>query len=94
MSPLFAQIRSDIARCARAGTTRLYALFSGLLLIVPLIGGLYVFLHIPQIEQDAYSNLSAIAKLNAEHVEDWMHEREADLEVIMTRPDLLELAAQ
>ena len=76
------------------GSLRLYGVFALLSLIVPLIGGLYAYLHIPQIEEETFSSLSVIARLNARHIEDWMREREGDLEVLMRSPNVIDLAEQ
>ena len=59
--------------------------FVALSLCVPLLSALYVGLHIPQIEREAFANLAAIARLQADQIEDWLQKRSADLEVTMSR---------
>jgi diguanylate cyclase (GGDEF)-like protein/PAS domain S-box-containing protein len=59
-------------------TGRLLLLFAALALIVPLIGLAIIKLHGPQIEQDAYANLQAIARLKSEQIENWLAERYGD----------------
>jgi two-component system sensor histidine kinase/response regulator len=70
----------------------LFLSFSALALCLPLLGALYIGLRSPQIEQEAFANLSAIARLQADQVEDWLHEREADLELTISRTPLIERA--
>ena len=78
---------ADGAACAeRPRRNRsLVAIFVALSLCVPLLSALYVGLHIPQIEREAFANLNAIAQLQADQIELWLHKRAADLEVTMSR---------
>ncbi|WP_301102558.1 PAS domain S-box protein [Propionivibrio sp.] len=64
--------------------------FLALSLCVPLLGTMYVRLRTAQIEQETFANLNAIARLQADQIENWLHERKADLEVIMSISDLPE----
>ena len=73
------------ARVERPQRRYLLLSFAALALCVPLLSALYVGLHIPQIEREAFANLSAIARLQAEQVEYWLQKRAADLEVTMSR---------
>ena len=77
----------DDAACAeRPRRNRsLVPIFVALSLCVPLLSALYVGLHIPQIEREAFANLNAIAQLQADQIEYWLHKRAADLEVTMSR---------
>ncbi|MFZ4535909.1 PAS domain S-box protein [Propionivibrio sp.] len=75
-------------------TRYLILTFLALLFFVPLLGGVYVTLRTPQIEQETFANLAAIARLNAEQIESWLREREADLEVIMNRGSFLDSVAK
>ena len=59
--------------------------FIALSLCVPLLSALYVGLHIPQIEREAFANLNTIARLQGDQIELWLHRRAADLEVTMSR---------
>ena len=63
----------------------LVLIFVALALCVPLLSTLYIGLHIPQIEREAFANLNAIARLQADQIEDWLQKRAADLEVTMSR---------
>ncbi len=65
-------------------------IFIALSLTVPLLGGVYVALRIPAIERDTFNNLTAISRLNAEQIENWLQEREASLEVVMSRTGFFE----
>ena len=66
----------------------LYSILIGLMLLVPLIGGIYYAVRSPQVHQDANDSLTAIARLNAGQVDSWLDEREADLHVVASRGDL------
>ena len=54
--------------------------------MAPLAGHVVVRIHGPQIEQEAYANLEAIAQLKTNQVESWLDERYNDGVVIMTNP--------
>ena len=73
------------ARVERPHRRYLLLSFTVLSLCVPLLCALYVGLHIPQIEREAFANLNAIAQLQADQIEDWLQKRAADLEVTMSR---------
>ena len=49
-----------------------------LLLVLALISTSYVVLQTRQIEREQFDNLSSIAKLKAEQIENWLQEREGD----------------
>ena len=68
--------------------------FAALPLCVLLLAILYLCLRIPQIEREAFANLGAIARLQAGQIENWRQEREADLQQVSNRSDLLVLAQQ
>ncbi len=87
MSALSNFLLSRITPGTRSSTPLLRAIFVGLLLFVPLLGGLYGSLRIPQIEYETFENLTVIARLNANQIENWLTEREADLKVAMSRTD-------
>ena len=70
----------------RYTTRRMAVTFCALALLAPLIGTSYVALRIPQIEQDTYSHLETIARLNAEQVENWLRERQTDVEMLSNNP--------
>ena len=78
----------------RNSSFKLYAIFAALLLIVPLLGGLIISLRTPQIEQEAFENLTAIAQLNSERIETWLQERDTDLEVLANRSFFIERFAK
>ena len=61
----------------------LIGLLATLILIVPLIGFAVMRLHSPQIEQETYANLEAIAGLKANQIESWLQERDSDSKVLM-----------
>ena len=52
--------------------------FIGFVLIISLIGGAFVKIQTPLLEQEAYSNLNAIGLLKAEQIEHWLTERYGD----------------
>lgn len=89
---------SDISRLVlpqttpgeRSNTSLLLASFAGLLLLVPLLGALYIYLRTPQIEAETFQNLSAIAQLHFNQIDNWLQERRGDLEVTMNRSDFRE----
>jgi len=68
--------------------------FAALSLCVLLLAALYASLRIPQIEREAFANLNTIARLQTDQIEDWLHEREADLQLIMNRSHLIERATR
>ena len=82
------------ARVERPPRRYLVLGFAALSLCVPLLSALYVGLHIPQIEREAFANLSAIARLQADQIEDWLQKRAADLEVTMSRKYFIGRAAR
>ncbi|TXH89328.1 MAG: hypothetical protein E6Q78_08160 [Rhodoferax sp.] len=57
-------------------------LFMALFLVVPLTAGLVVYLYGPEVERDAYANLESIARMKVEQLENWLHERDSDAEVL------------
>jgi PAS domain S-box-containing protein len=61
---------------------RLIVLFLGLLLIVPLIAFGIVQLNGPEIRKHAFVNLNAVANLKASEIENWLAERQIDLEFL------------
>ncbi len=61
---------------------RLIVLFLGLLLIVPLIAFGIVQLNGPEIRKHAFVNLNAVANLKAAEIENWLAERQIDLEFL------------
>jgi PAS domain S-box-containing protein len=60
------------------GIGPLIALFIALILIVPLVGAMALRLYTPQLKQDVYANLEAIAQLKAGQIESWLAERDGD----------------
>ena len=90
MSLLPNLLLSQSAPRVRSSTLRLLVIFSGLLLLIPLLGGLYLGLRTPQIEHETFESLSTIAQLNANQIENWLDERKADLEVTTGRSDFRE----
>jgi PAS domain S-box-containing protein len=68
-------------------TSRLPLLFVALALVVPLLGFSFAKLQTPQIEREATDNLQAIARLKAEQIENWLHDRRADGEVLAASSD-------
>jgi len=57
-------------------------IFLGLALVVPLVGGVFFTLQAPKVEQDAFNNLQAIARLKAQQIEYWLIEREGNAQVL------------
>ena len=94
MSTLHNLLHAKNAPRERSSTLRLALIFSGLLLLVPLLGTLYVSLRTPQIEHESFDSLSTIAQLNASQIEHWLGERKADLEVARSRSDFRERVLQ
>ena len=78
----------------RWGSSTLYLICAGLLLIVPLLTALIVVMRTPQIERDTFANLNAIAQLNAGQIESWISERDACLETIAKSALLIENVAK
>ena len=72
---------------ARSGSVMLFLIFIGLFLLVPLLGGLYYAVRSPQIERSTFEDLSAIARLNAGLIENWLQERQANLTIAANNPD-------
>ena len=70
----------------RYTTRRMAVTFCALALLAPLIGTSYVALRIPQIEQDTYAHLETIARLNTEQIENWLRERQTDVEMLSKNP--------
>ena len=69
-------------RAYRPDTQRsLPYVFMALLLVVPLLGVLYVSLEIPKIERETFSRLETFVQLTSEQVENWLEERQSDVEV-------------
>lgn len=82
---------TSFSTAAIAGTTiqrkdrrTLVLLFLALMLVVPLAGMTVLALYTPEIRQDTYANLQAIARLKAEQLENWLNEREGDAQVLMS----------
>ena len=72
----------------------LLGLFLGLSLVVPLLGyGIYQ-LYSPQVRQDAFSDLSAIATLKTDQIESWLAQRQDTAAVLANDADLAGYAAQ
>lgn len=69
---------------------RLTLLFAALVLIVPLIGLAITTLYGPKIEREAYANLEAIAKLKTEQIENWLDERQDDINILAVSPGFVE----
>ena len=82
------------ARAERPHRRYLVLSFAALSLCVLLLAALYLSLRIPQIEREAFANLNAIAQLQADRIENWRQEREADLQLIMNRSHLIERATR
>ncbi len=61
---------------------RLLLLFAALVLAVPLVGFAIIRQYSPQIEHETYANLTTIARLKAEQIENWMGERYGDCGVL------------
>ena len=61
---------------------RLIFLALALALVVPLVGVAFFTLQAPQVEQDAFNNLQAVARLKAQQIENWLIEREGDAQVL------------
>ena len=77
----------------KAGRIRLgmvVILFIALIMVAPLSGWLVVRFYTPALEHDAYANLEAIAKLKAEQIEAWLHERNSDADVLQTNDVVLQ----
>ena len=76
----------------RYTTRRLAITFFALALLAPLIGTSYVFMRIPQIEQESYSHLETIARLNTDQLENWLQERRSDVQMVIDNPGFIEAA--
>jgi PAS domain S-box-containing protein len=63
--------------------------FIGFVLIISLIGGAFVKIQTPQLEQEAYSNLNAIGLLKAEQIEHWLTERYGDAKSLAASKGLI-----
>jgi len=66
----------------------------GLLSIVPLLGAGIYYLEFPRLEQQAFSDLNAIANLKVGQIEAWLDERRGDPLVPSASPGLIEDAAR
>ncbi|PWB58082.1 MAG: hypothetical protein C3F18_03125 [Nitrosomonadales bacterium] len=64
-------------------------LFLGLVLIVPLIALSIIQLNGPEIRKNAFDNLSTIARLKADQIEDWHAERKVELEFLASGNDFV-----
>ena len=83
MSPTPINMLASIVSGIRTRPLRYHALFIGLLFLVPLLCTLYVTQRTSQIERDTYNTLEAITRLHGEHIEYWLQERAAGLQVIL-----------
>lgn len=70
------------------------AVILGLLSIVPLLGVGIFWLETPRLEQQAFSDLGAIADLKADQIEAWLAERRGDALVLSGSPGLIEDTAR
>ena len=70
------------AHIAKPQKLLLALLFCGLTLLPVLLGLGIVYLHGPQLEDEAYANLHAVADLKAEQVAQWLEERRGDSAVL------------
>ncbi|MBF0462012.1 MAG: cache domain-containing protein [Magnetococcales bacterium] len=61
---------------------KLFSLFLGLTMIVPLVAYLIVQLNGPETRKNAFDNLRVIATLKADQIENWLGERQDDLELL------------
>lgn len=68
---------------------QLTILFIALMLAVPLIGVSFVQTQTAPLERDAYEDLTSIADLKAEQIENWLREREGDCYVLMGSENLI-----
>jgi two-component system sensor histidine kinase/response regulator len=75
-------------------TRHLALIFLALSLLAPLLGMVYISLSTPRIEQEAQNNLSILSRMNAQQIENWLYEREADLEIAIGRSDITHGAAR
>jgi PAS domain S-box-containing protein len=66
----------------RVQLRRLFLVFIIAIFFIPLIGFGIVKIQTPQLEEEAYSNLQAIAELKANQIELWLNERRGDAKVI------------
>ncbi|MDE2598841.1 MAG: PAS domain S-box protein [Rhodocyclaceae bacterium] len=55
-----------------------------MLLLVPLIVAMMTFIRLPQLEQETFASLTAVAELKAGQVDSWLHERHADAEILLS----------
>ena len=76
------------------GTGRLLLTFAALALVVPLIGIGISRLYGAQVEREAYANLTAIARLKAEQIENWLGERIGDSKVLAGDAQFAELVGR
>jgi PAS domain S-box-containing protein len=76
------------------GAWRLLLIFTALALVVPLIGIGISRLYGAQVEREAYANLTAIARLKAEQIENWLGERLGDSEVLASDAQFAQLVGR
>jgi hypothetical protein len=72
-----------IARFFQYWTTAQSCMIVLAILVMPLITFGMISLYHPQIEQETYANLEAIARLKVSQIENWLHERRSDAEVLL-----------
>lgn len=60
-------------------------IFALLSLIVPLVGGLYVMLRMPQVETETFDTLEEVARLDVVQIERWLDERATDTSILARR---------
>ena len=61
---------------------KLFVLFVALAMIAPITGVVVLQVYSPQLKQEAYSNLEAIAKLKSSQIENWLSERQSDAQAL------------
>lgn len=72
----------------RVSMTRLIGLFTGLALIVPLLGFSIYQVYRPQVREDALADLGAIAALKSDQIEAWLAQRLATATVLAKDTEL------
>ncbi|MEI7613699.1 MAG: PAS domain S-box protein [Betaproteobacteria bacterium] len=77
----------------RYKTRHLTLIFILLALTVPVVFALYVSLQTAQIEHDTLNNLGAISRLKTDQIENWLHERQANVDEIQTSRHFSEFIA-
>ena len=75
-------------------TRYLTLIFVVLTLLVPLLCGLYIFMQTLYLERATFRQLDATARLSSHQIEDWLFERQTDVDELTNSTNFAELTAR